>query len=171
MITEKTNIIIESVFDDKEKKHRYSTSKIWDDKLPQAAVISIAPSSDYGISADLTSQLIQNNLNGLGFGGFTLTNLFSLVGCDFKKLKITEGLYNKDTDKAILSSCSADVIIICWGGTSAKSKVIAKRAEEVIKMISKGRKCNPAHNLKRVVGQGANSIREYQNGRDWYSEV
>ena len=138
MVTEKASITIESVFDSESKSHRYSLKKVWDDKLKQAAVISIAPSSDSGVSADLTCQLIQNNLNGLGFGGFVLTNLFSQVGCDFKKLKNTDGLHNKDTDKAILASCEkADTIIICWGGTSSKSKVIAKRAEEVVKMITK----------------------------------
>ena len=138
MVTEKITISCEAVFDSKEKQHRYSMIKVWDEKLPQAAVISIAPSSDCGVSADLTTQLIQNNLDGLRFGGFVLTNLFSLVGCEFKKLKSTDELYNKETDKAILASCEkADVIIICWGGASSKNKLISKRAEDVIKLVSK----------------------------------
>jgi len=138
MFTEKANISIESVFDNKEQVHRYSITKIWNDKLPLAALISIACSPDYGVSADLTTQLCQNNLNDLGYGGFILTNLFSFVGTDFKKLKNTEGLYTKDTDKVILDSCEkADTIIICWGGTSSKNKLISKRADDVTKLITK----------------------------------
>ncbi|MDL2287617.1 DUF1643 domain-containing protein [Eubacteriales bacterium OttesenSCG-928-G02] len=134
---EKATIQIESVFDEN-KSHRYALKKVWNDTLKQAAVISIAPSSDSGVSSDLTCQLIQNNLNQLEFGGFVLTNLFSAIDCDFKKLKTIDGLFNKSTDKIILDSCAkADIIIVCWGAVVNKSKAIAKRAEDVIKLITK----------------------------------
>ena len=136
MIRENAVIKCESLFD-KNKQHRYSTSKVWSDQKPLAAVISIAPSSDYNVSADLTSQLIQNNLNGLGFGSYTLTNLFSKIGTDFKKLTSTAGLYDKDTDKMIVASCeAADKIIIAWGKVTAKNKMISKRADEVTALIA-----------------------------------
>ena len=137
MNKETATIKCEALFN-KDKTHRYALTKSWgDDSKPFAVVISICPSVDYNIKTDLTCQLVTNNLYALGFSGFTLLNLFSKVGTDFKKVSNTADLYDKETDKMILSACeAADIIILAWGKISGKSKEIGKRASEVISMLA-----------------------------------
>ena len=136
MQKETATIKCEAVFS-KDKTHRYALSKTWDTSKPLAAVISIAPGADYNISADLTCQLIQNNLAALGFGGFTLCNLLSKVGADLKGLTSTEGLHDRDTDKMITATCeAAGVAILAWGKGITKIKALNKRANDVMALVA-----------------------------------
>ena len=135
MTTEKATIKCEAVFSDN-SEHRYSLSKIWNKNLPIANVITIAPSADFNVASDLTTNIIMNNVNMLDFGGFVLTNLISKVGADIKKVKKTEGLWNTETDKFIIESAQkADKIIIAWGRFTETRKKYTEREEQVLTML------------------------------------
>jgi len=136
MNKETATITCEALFN-KDKTHRYALTKTWDTKKPLATVISIAPGPDYNVAADLTTQLIQNNLVGLGFGGFTLCNLLSKVGADLKRLASTDGLHDRETDKMITAACeAADAVILAWGKGIAKNKTLDKRARDVVALVT-----------------------------------
>lgn len=135
MPIESATIKCKSVFSD-DSQHRYQMSKIWDKNLPLANIITIAPSECYNIACDLTTNIITNNLNLLGFGGYTMTNLISKIGIDIKKIKNTKDLWNNETDKHILSCAeTADKIILAWGSFAHTRKVFADREKQVLGLL------------------------------------
>ena len=135
MTIEKVTIKCEAVFSD-DSQHRYALSKIWDKALPQANVITIAPSEDYNVASDLTTNIISNNIHLLGMGGFTLTNLISKIGVDVKKVKDTKNLWNDETDKYITDIAEkADKIILAWGKFCSTHNSFGKREEEILKLL------------------------------------
>lgn len=135
MPIETATIKCKSIFSD-DSQHRYQMSKVWDKSLPQANIITIAPSECHGVESDLTTNIITNNLHSLGFGGYTLTNLISKIGVDIKKITNKNDLYNNDTDKHILSCAeTADKIIVAWGSFAKTRKQFADREKQVFGLI------------------------------------
>lgn len=135
MPIESATLKCKSIFSD-DSQHRYQMSKIWDKNLPFANIITIAPSECYNIACDLTTNIITNNLNLLGFGGYTMTNLISKIGINIKKIKNTKDLWNSETDKHILSCAeTADKIILAWGSFTNTRKVFADREKQVLGLL------------------------------------
>lgn len=136
MPIETITIKCKSTFSDN-SQCRYQMSKVWDKSLPQANIITIAPSECHGVESDLTTNIITNNLHSLGFGGYTLTNLISKIGVDVKKIKNTkDDLWNNETDKHILSCAeSADFIILAWGSFAKTRKQFAEREKQVLALL------------------------------------
>ena len=135
MPIETITIKCKSIFSD-DSQHRYQMSKVWDKSLPQANIITIAPSECHGVESDLTTNIITNNLHSLGFGGYTLTNLISKIGVDIKKITNKKDLWNNDTDKIILSCAeAADSIILAWGSFAHTRKQFADREMQVLGLI------------------------------------
>nr|DAP46783.1 MAG TPA: Protein of unknown function (DUF1643) [Caudoviricetes sp.] len=135
MTTERATIKCESIFSD-DSLHRYSLSKIWDKTLPISNVITIAPSEDYNITSDMTTNIICNNMKLLGMGGFILTNLISKIGVDVKKVKFSDDLWNNETDKILLDMANkADNIIIAWGKFTAARKDFSVREKSVLELL------------------------------------
>lgn len=126
---------IKSIFSNN-SQYRYQMSKVWDKSLPQANIITIAPSECHGVESDLTTNIITNNLHSLGFGGYTLTNLISKIGVDIKKITNKKDLWNNDTDKIILSCAeAADKIIVAWGSFAHTRKQFADRETQVLSLL------------------------------------
>lgn len=135
MPIEVTTIKCKSIFSDN-SQHRFQMSKVWDKKLPQTNIITIAPSECHGVESDLTTNIITNNLHMLGFGGYTMTNLISKIGVDVKKIKNTKELWNNETDKHILSCAeAADKIIVAWGSFAHTRKQFADREKQVLELL------------------------------------
>lgn len=129
------SIKIKSIFSN-DSQQRYQMSKVWDKNLPQANIITIAPSECHGVESDLTTNIITNNLHSLGFGGYTLTNLISKIGIDVKKIKNKNNLWDNDTDKHILSCAeAADSIILAWGSFAHTRKQFADREKQVLELL------------------------------------
>lgn len=119
-----------------DSSHRFLMKKIWNKELPQANIITIAPSECHNVVNDLTTNIITNNLHMLGFGGYTMTNLISKIGVDVKKIKNTKDLWNNETDKHILSCAeSADKIIVAWGSFAHTRKQFADREKQVLELL------------------------------------
>ena len=141
MKSEKITIKAESLFSD-DGLHRYNLRKEWDKALPTATVISISPSSQSNVTADLTTQLITNNVHALGFGSFELLNLYSKVDVDVKKVKAIEGLWDEVTDTCIQASCDKTFksdggkIILAWGKLAENNKKHGEREKQVLALLS-----------------------------------
>lgn len=119
-----------------DSSHRFLMKKIWNKELPQANIITIAPSECHNVVNDLTTNIITNNLHMLGFGGYTMTNLISKIGVDVKKIKNTKDLWNNETDKHILSCAeAADKIIVAWGSFAHTRKQFADREKQVLELL------------------------------------
>lgn len=119
-----------------DSRHRFLMKKVWNKELPQANIITIAPSECHNIVSDLTTNIITNNLHLLGFGGYTMTNLISKIGIDVKKIKNTKDLWNNETNKHILSCAeAADSIIIAWGSFAHTKKQFTDREKQVLALL------------------------------------
>lgn len=141
MKSEKAVIKTESLFSD-DGTHRYNLRKEWDKTLPTATIISISPSELSNVSSDLTTQLITNNIEALGFGSFELLNLYSKVGVDVKKIKDPTGLWDDTTDTCIKASCDKTFkdeggkIIFAWGKLTENNKKHGEREKQILSLLS-----------------------------------
>ena len=116
--------------------HRFQMSKTWDKNLPQANIITIAPSECHNVVCDLTTNIITNNIHILGFGGYTMTNLISKIGVDVKRVKNTKDLWNNETDKHIISCAeAADKIIVAYGSFTKTRNIFANREKQVLTLL------------------------------------
>ena len=60
-------------------------------------------------------------------------NLLSKIGIPKGGIK---DCHNRDTDKVLVESCkNSEAVIIAWGSVSSKTKELAARAAEVIKLL------------------------------------
>jgi len=135
MKTEKATIKAETLISE-DGKFYYLKRKEWDKSKNTATVLSISPSSQSNVCCDLTSQLIQNNLYRLGFGGFELVNLIAAVDVAAKKLKGLDGLIGEENDKHILESVKrTDLTVLAYGKIATTNKVFTARENEVLELL------------------------------------
>ena len=86
MIIEKNVMKTEAKFSD-DKTNRFVLSKDWNNKKSRALLISIHPSISSEVTLDLTTLLVINELEKLGFGAVDIVNLFPKI---FNKLIVEE---------------------------------------------------------------------------------
>ena len=132
MNTINTTLTTEAVFSDDGHK-RYLLRKVWDETLPNLAIIMLAPSEASGIELDTTTQLVLNNASRLGYGSVSIVNLFATLN-DFS-LKQAADEDTENTDVIIQQAKTADLIVYAPGVGKAKSKVFLKRQEQILTAI------------------------------------
>ena len=112
-----TTLTTEAIFSDDCKK-RYLLKKTWNNTEPNLAIIMLAPSDASGIVLDLTTQLVINNADTLGFGSISIVNLSATID-DFSLKKADD----EEIVKTMLDVFkSADTIIYAPGVGKAKNK-------------------------------------------------
>lgn len=79
MVKELSKEMVTKVIEEDSGAHRYVLERIWDDKQPIVAVITLYPSSSELVITDTTTMLVTNNVYKLGFGGFLSVKLYSKV--------------------------------------------------------------------------------------------
>ena len=102
MITEKTNIRMDSIFSD-DKKHRFLLRRSWAKEGKIATVIAINPNSADYLITDVTTMSVYNGLARLGeYAAVNIVNLYSLVTPKMSFRKSDDELNVLDNDKMIL---------------------------------------------------------------------
>jgi len=104
MQTIKKTIETKIVFDDS-GKHRYLLEKIWDSSKETATVLMLFPSGTEAIQSDLTTMLVTNNADKLGYGGVRIVNLFSRISA---RLGANEDELNKSENDEIIVQAVKD---------------------------------------------------------------
>lgn len=143
MVKELSKEIVTKVIEEDSGSHRYVLERVWDDKQPLVAVITLYPSSSELIITDTTTMLITNNVYKLGFGGFFSLNLYSKVELPDSPTKKQRGrnyktATNKTNDQYILEYCKqADEIIIAVGSLPSKNKSVKQRLQTIITTLEK----------------------------------
>lgn len=138
-LTEKVTIRREVTYS-KDRKHKFMLSIEWNDKLPKAIVVMIAPSTtSNNINNDLTTQLVVNNLSSLGYGGVYIANLVSLMGS--KSMKITKEAepYHKENFNIIEKTSNKDnikAIILAWGSITNNNMLAKNLQVELLNRLS-----------------------------------
>ncbi|MED1125539.1 DUF1643 domain-containing protein [Bacillus atrophaeus] len=132
VIEKKVTITSRALYSE-DKSNRYLLERIWDDRLPIAAVLMLNPSIAGEIKTDRTVMNVINYLIDNGFGGVRIINLFSHVSTPQSGLKsrdvFQDSINNDYIEKAIEDSCTS---IIAWTRGS-----YTHRKEEVLKLIEK----------------------------------
>ena len=136
MITEKTTIKCEAIFNDKHT-HRYLWRRVWDKDKPIISVIMLNPSQSDNIITDTTTTLVVNNVAKLGeYGGVEILNLYSKLTSKISFREADEELNDKDNDAYIIKSVEASTkTILAWGKASNSNARIEKRAIQVINLL------------------------------------
>lgn len=136
MIIEKNIMKTEAKFSD-DKKNRFTLSKEWSNKKSRALLISIHPSIGSEITLDLTTLLVINELEKLGFGAVDIVNLFPKI---FNKLVVEEvdskEISENDTIIVELAE-KTNTIILGWGRIGEKSKAVKQRQNELLTKLVK----------------------------------
>ncbi|MBR7083729.1 MAG: DUF1643 domain-containing protein [Oscillospiraceae bacterium] len=138
MKTETTQIKSKALFSD-DGLHRLLLRKEWDKNKKTAMIITINPNTADMLNMDLTTMLVINNLNKLGFGSVNIVNLYSKI---MPKLSLRfnsdDDLIDSETDTIIEQYATmSNAIIIAWGSVGNNSQRVRDRQTELLEMLSK----------------------------------
>lgn len=138
MKTETTQIKSKALFSD-DGLHRLLLRKEWDKNKKTAMIITINPNTADTLNMDLTTMLVINNLNKLGFGSVNIVNLYSKI---MPKLSLRfnsdNDLIDSETDTIIEQyAAMSNAIIIAWGSVGNNSQRVRDRQTELLEMLSK----------------------------------
>lgn len=120
-----------------DKKHRLLLSKTWNKDGKTATIIMINPNHADTVAMDLTTMLVINNLNALGFGAVNIVNLYSMItGRLNLRFNSDDDLIDKDTDK-IITQCAemSDAVIIAWGSAGNTSQRVRLRKAQLLEQL------------------------------------
>lgn len=137
MVTETTVMKSKAIFSD-DYRHRLLLKKEWDKEKKSAMVIMINPNTADTLNIDLTTMLVLNNLNRLGFGSFSIVNIYSKI-MDKLSLRFNsdDDLIDKENDRIIEQYASmSDAIIIAWGSVGNNSQRVRERQDELLNRLS-----------------------------------
>lgn len=109
-------------------KYRYKLWRIWDTELPKAMCIGLNPSKANANKDDPTINNLKRALWRLGYGGFYMMNLFSLISSNPKDLLICVDPLGENEIKLKEVDAICDDVIVCWGNF----KQAADRIKEVL---------------------------------------
>ena len=136
MKTENTTIKSKALFSD-DGKHRLLLNKTWNKEGKSAAIIMINPNTADTVTMDLTTMLVMNNLNDLGFGSVSILNLYSMITGKLNlRFNSDDDLIDKDTDK-IITQCAemSDAVIIAWGSAGNTSQRVKNRKKQLLEQL------------------------------------
>lgn len=140
MITEKSTIIVEMLLNE-EKTERYLYKRIWSKaKAPRlACVMTIHPGSIDPNNMDLTTMLIANAVNEMGYDGFLSVNLTSKLQ---QKRKISANDFSEENESEILEAFNdeqVEKIIVAVGSSIKTNKEVNVQLKSIIAQLSEER--------------------------------
>ena len=138
MKTETTTLKSKALFSD-DGEHRLLLRKEWDKNKKSAMIVMINPNTADTLNMDLTTMLVINNLNALGFGSVNIVNLYSRI---MRKLSLRfnsdEDLIANETDTVIEQYAAlSDAVIIAWGSAGGNSQRVRDRQMELLERLEK----------------------------------
>ena len=136
MKTETTTIKSKALFSD-DGKHRLLLSKTWNKDGKTATIIMINPNAADTVAMDLTTMLVINNLNALGFGSANIVNLYSMITNKLNlRFNSDADLIDDDNDKTIMQCAEgSDTVIIAWGSAGNTSQRVRNRKHHLLEQL------------------------------------
>lgn len=96
--------------------YRYSLTRIWNGAGRRALFIMLNPSTATELQNDPTVERCERRARTLGFGSFTVINIFAFRATDPRKMRAAKDPVGPENDKAILQALdTADQVICAWG--------------------------------------------------------
>ena len=98
------------------ERYRYLLTRVWEPAGRKALFIMLNPSTATEVQNDPTVERCERRARTLGFGGFSVTNIFAWRDTDPKKMRAAAEPIGAENDVMIAQSCDwADQIIAAWG--------------------------------------------------------
>ena len=116
----------------KDRKYRYTLTRIWDETKPKVMFIGLNPSTADETEDDPTITRCINFAKSWGYGGLEMTNLFAFRATNPEVMKNEKEPIGEDNDtwlKKLDAEC--DIIIGAWGNHGA----FHGRGKEVMNMF------------------------------------
>lgn len=130
----------------KDKKYRYSLSRIWDDNKPKVLFICLNPSTADEKNDDPTVTRCINFAKSWGYGGLLMGNLFAFRSTDFSNLLSETDPIGPDNDKSLQELAKQSALIVAAWGNNGN---LLERSTKVKKMFSNYQlKCLKVNNTK-----------------------
>ena len=118
-------------------QHRLLLRKEWDKNKKTAMIIMINPNTADTLNCDLTTMLVINNLNELGFGCVNIVNLYSKIMLKLSlRFNSDDDLIDKESDTIIEQySAMSDAVIIAWGSIGNNSQRVRERQKDILELL------------------------------------
>ncbi|MBQ5989209.1 MAG: DUF1643 domain-containing protein [Oscillospiraceae bacterium] len=138
MKTETTVIKSKVLFSD-DGEHRMLLRREWNRSGKSAMIIMINPSIADTICVDVTTMLVLNNLQKLGFGSVNIVNLYSRITEKLRfRFNSDDDLIAKECDDIIEQYAAlSDAVIIAWGSVGSKSERVHERQKDILERLNK----------------------------------
>ncbi|MFP4273746.1 MAG: DUF1643 domain-containing protein [Paracoccaceae bacterium] len=102
------------------ERYRYALTRVWDPGGARACFVMLNPSTATEMQNDPTVERCERRARALGFGAFTVTNIFAWRDTDPRAMRRAADPVGPQNDAAILAACrDADRIIAAWGSHGA----------------------------------------------------
>ncbi|MEP5152605.1 DUF1643 domain-containing protein [Planktotalea sp.] len=136
------------------ERYRYSLTRVWDDNGKRVHFVMLNPSTATEVQNDPTVERCERRARALGFGSFTVTNIFAWRDTDPRAMKAASDPIGPTNDEAILeASQAADQIIAAWGthgahrDRGAAVKVLLKSVGKPLFHLGLSKAGHPKHPL------------------------
>lgn len=134
--------------------YRYALTRVWDKAGKRVHFVMLNPSTATEVQNDPTVERCERRARALGFGSFTVTNIFAWRDTDPRNMKAASDPVGPENDAAILkASMAADQIIAAWGthgaylGRGAKVEAVLRKLETPIYHLGLSKAGHPKHPL------------------------
>ncbi|MBR9863454.1 MAG: DUF1643 domain-containing protein [Rhodobacteraceae bacterium] len=95
---------------------RYTLTRKWSDKGGHVLFVMLNPSTATEVQNDPTVERCERRARALGFGGFTVCNIFAFRATDPRDMRAALDPVGPENDTAILAAAkTADRIVCAWG--------------------------------------------------------
>lgn len=143
----------EAVYSDCEA-YRYSLTRIWEGTGQRVGFVMLNPSTATETQNDPTVERCERRARALGFGSFTVVNIFAWRDTDPRAMRAAADPIGPANDDAILECATAAHQIICaWGahgaflGRGAQVAALLRHVEKPLYHLGLSKEGHPKHPL------------------------
>lgn len=134
--------------------YRYRLTRLWDAQTRKIAFVMLNPSTATEYQNDPTVERCERRARALGFGGFSVTNIFAWRDTDPRKMRAAIDPVGAQNDDFILMAAQwADMTLAAWGshgdhlGRGAQVQKILKETQKPIYHLGLTKAGHPKHPL------------------------
>lgn len=143
----------EAVYSDCEA-FRYRLTRVWDGAGRRAGFVMLNPSTATETQNDPTVERCERRARTLGFGSFTVVNIFAWRDTDPRALRVVADPIGPENDAAILDCAEVSDLIICaWGahgrflGRGAAVEALLRSTQKPLYHLGLSKEGHPKHPL------------------------
>lgn len=119
------------------EQFRYTLTRTWGDQGGHVLFVMLNPSTATEIQNDPTVERCERRARTLGFGGFTVCNIFAYRATDPRNMRAAADPVGPENDAAILAAAQASDRIVCGWGTHGAHQNRGPAMEQVLRAQDK----------------------------------